>query len=158
MVRDLVGDTLSGEAKMTEQIDRRCRFTKLILAKNKPVRPDVFIPALTAAGLDGKAPQALAKDIGLIGFILLIALATVVGLQYSDTETALERAYRECGLCGSDRAEVDRQIENKRRSRLTRDEEIELYYSTGKRLDLEPCLPCVEAVLDAAGKEKENTP
>ena len=30
-----------------------------------------------------------------LGIILLIALATVVALQYSDTEPASERAYRE---------------------------------------------------------------
>ncbi len=85
---------------------------------------------------------------------LLAAVAIVVASQYL-RETTTKRAYRICAACGLEPDEIDQQIQNKSRSTLSRAEEIELYHSTGKPGDdLAPCLPCVEAVLDAAGEEK----
>ncbi len=92
-----------------------------------------------------------------LGFILIIALATVVALQYLDTETAIERCYRECELCGLRRGEVAVMIQNILTSRLTREEQIERYESTAREGDnVAPCLPCVEAVLDVAEKEQAS--
>ena len=47
-----------------------------------------------------------------LGVILLIALATVVALQYLQTEATIDRCYRECGLCGLSRGEVARLIQD----------------------------------------------
>ena len=94
-----------------------------------------------------------------LGIILLIALAVVVALQYLDTETAIERCYRECELCGLRRGEVAVMIQNILTSRLTREQQIERYESTAKDGDdLAPCLPCVEAVLDLTDEMKEDMP
>ena len=89
-----------------------------------------------------------------LGIILLIVLVAVVAFQYLRTETATERAYRECGLWGLDRSEIARLLHDVARSPLTREQQTELYESTAKDGDdVKPCLPCVEAVMDAAGVE-----
>ncbi len=94
----------------------------------------------------------------IIRLVLLAAIAIVVASQYL-RETTTKRAYRICAACGLEPDEIDRQIENKSQSTLSREEEINLYHSTGKPGDdLAPCLPCVEAVLDAAGKVERSTP
>lgn len=90
-------------------------------------------------------------------YLVIVAAVLIPALRIRDVETATERAYRICGECGLEPDEIDRQIENKSRSTLSREEEIKLYHSTGKLGDdLPPCLPCMEAVLDAAKQVKEN--
>ena len=77
----------------------------------------------------------------------------------SQSEWVLTRTTRECGLCGLSRGEVATMIQNILTSRLTREQQIELYESTAKDGDaLAPCLPCVEAVLDLTDEMKEDMP
>ena len=94
-----------------------------------------------------------------LGFILVIALATVVALQYLDTEAPIDRAYRECELCGLERGEVARMIQTVLTSPLTRKQQIYRYLATGEPGDGKAaCLPCVEAVLDLTDEMKEDMP
>ncbi len=68
------------------------------------------------------------------------------------TETPTQRAYRECRPCGLSESEIDQRINDYRHSTLTREELIKLFEATFA--DDEDghfgCMPCVEAVLDAA--------
>lgn len=89
-----------------------------------------------------------------LGIIVIIALATVVALQYLEPEATLDRCYYECELCGLSRGEVARMIQTVATSPLTRKQQIYRYLATGEPGDGKAaCLPCVEAVLDAAGVE-----
>ena len=91
------------------------------------------------------------------GYAALVLLAIFVAEQYLHSETLTERAYRICEACGLESDKIDRQIENKSRSTLSRAEEIELYHSTGKPRDaLAPCVPYVHAVVNARGSEKND--
>ena len=66
------------------------------------------------------------------------------------------RAFRICEACGLEDDEIASLIDVKSRSSLSREQEIELFDSTFKGnyqwANSEMCLPCVEAVLDAAEK------
>jgi hypothetical protein len=61
-------------------------------------------------------------------------------------------AYDLCGACGLTQGEVEKIIDDAARSALTEDQQRELYFATFEdREDAGACLPCVEAVLTAAG-------
>ena len=62
--------------------------------------------------------------------------------------------YAICDDCGLERNEIDERTETMRNAgkERTRAELVEEYYATDdERREAEPCRPCVEAVLDAAG-------
>lgn len=62
------------------------------------------------------------------------------------------RAYRLCVACGLTGDEIDRLIDTKRHAGQTREQQLDLFYATFEaRADAEPCEPCAEVVLDAAG-------
>ena len=101
----------------------------------------------------------MARHTKTILAVAWIPVAFVVGLWLGYArpwETATERAYRLCGECGQPAEIVDWLIDSNRHSTLTRAESIALWESTytdGDKLKEahELCMPCVEAVLDAAG-------
>ena len=73
-------------------------------------------------------------------------------------ESTTDRAYRRCSHCGLDRSEVDLMIDDCRHSVLDRARLTAMWEATfdapdrletGRKL----CLPCAEAILDAAGAE-----
>ena len=69
--------------------------------------------------------------------------------------TPTQQAYAECRLCGLTIAEIDKLIDTIRQRALTREEELRLFDSTFTEDEHGPegCMPCVEAILDAAGVE-----
>lgn len=65
-------------------------------------------------------------------------------------ESRTDVAYRICGACGFDSSEVDQLIGTARHSTLSHEENLELYRSTfDRRANVELCIDCAEAVLDA---------
>ena len=67
-------------------------------------------------------------------------------------ESATERAYRTCSECGLDAGEVDRLIDTMRHSALTREQGLELFFSTfDEPAAAELCVPCAETIMHAAG-------
>lgn len=66
--------------------------------------------------------------------------------------------YAICGECGLTEVEIDVMIQSKRASSLNREEQIAAWESTYDdpvelAAERDSCLPCVEAVLDAAEVE-----
>jgi hypothetical protein len=86
---------------------------------------------------------------------LLVVLVGASGTLIFDkgAETPTQRAYNECRPCGLTEAEIDELIDTRRHSTLSREESIELFKSTFTEDEHGPegCMPCVEAVLEAAG-------
>jgi len=82
-----------------------------------------------------------------------IAVVLIGGsaFRYFNHETPLERAYRECHSCGIGAAEVDVWVDDCRHSVLDREGLLAMFEVTGGQRDREACLPCVEAVVEAAG-------
>ncbi len=67
-------------------------------------------------------------------------------------ETLTQRAHRLCDECGLDDDEIDRLIDEFRDPRLSREQALALFFDTFENpADGEPCMPCVEAVLDIPG-------
>ena len=68
-------------------------------------------------------------------------------------ESDTQRAHRLCEGCGLGPGDVGGLIDNVRHSTLTREENLDLFYGTFEdQADAEACVPCAEAVLDAAGE------
>ena len=64
----------------------------------------------------------------------------------------MQRAHRICGQCGLGPVVVDELIDTMRHSTLTREQNLELFFGTFEDpSDAELCLPCAEAVAQAAG-------
>ena len=86
--------------------------------------------------------------------ILFIVVAVLSGELVLDGEpTQVQIAYAECADCGLSRTEVDGMIYNSRHARLDREGQIELFKATftSDEPGPEDCLPCTEAILEAAG-------
>ena len=93
------------------------------------------------------------RRLKLVGVTVLAALVMVFWSRSERPATPTEVAYRICGECGLDVAEVYRLIEDMRHSTLSREENLELFRDTfERREDAELCIDCAEAVLDAAGR------
>ena len=91
----------------------------------------------------------------LLAIMLALAVAVFVVRRFGarPQETPTDVAYRICGACGLDAAEVDKLIDDARRSTLSREENLQLFRATFEmREDAELCVGCAEAVLDAAGR------
>jgi len=74
-------------------------------------------------------------------------------------ESPLDLAYRLCGPCGLEPGDVDTLIDNSRHAKLTREKQVRLIedtYVDSSKLERarELCLPCIEAVLDAAFEDQ----
>ncbi len=96
-------------------------------------------------------------DRRIVAFFFMMA----VGLAFIwwETEKVIDdtnnEAYLECMLCYIGVTEVDWMIEKSEQAMLTRDELVALYhdaFDNGEVIAAEPCTPCVEAILDVAGK------
>ena len=105
----------------------------------------MFIPFPTRIGERSGKPTS-------IGLTMLMVVFVGVWLAYGRPwESATQRAYRECALCGIDAADVNQWIDDNAHSMLTREESAELYRATvDDHAEVELCRPCVEAVLGAA--------
>lgn len=89
----------------------------------------------------------------LIGIVLFVAVPLVS--RYVLSSKRPSDVYELCGECGLTEAEIDRMIEAKRQSPLSRAEEIAAFEATftdpGGQASAE-CLACAELILDRAGK------
>ena len=89
----------------------------------------------------------------LVASIVLVLIALPVGRWVTSRplEASIERAYQLCGECGLAPDEVGRLITGLKGTTLTREQAAELYRDTfEKPEDAELCLPCAEAVAEAA--------
>lgn len=91
---------------------------------------------------------------------LTFLVARVTNGPSTTPESPLDLAHHLCGQCNLEAGEVDTLIDNARHAGLTRDEQIRLFeeaYIDGAKLDAarELCMPCVEAVLDAAFEDQQ---
>lgn len=93
------------------------------------------------------------RIVSLIGVAVALAGVAAWVVQARPWESMTDRAYRECAACGIDAPAVNKWIDDFAHSTLSREESVELYLATFEdRDDAEPCRPCVDAVLDAAGR------
>lgn len=77
---------------------------------------------------------------------MLAALGVVFSPRSESPPTPTDLAYRICGACGFDVAEVEKLIDNMRYSTLSREQNLELFRSTfERREDAELCIGCAEA-------------
>ncbi len=87
---------------------------------------------------------------------LCLPVALALGMTFRSTrpwESPDQRAVRVCRQCGLADAKIECLIDTMRDSPASREKKLEAFYATfPKRAHAEPCLPCVEAVLDAAGR------
>ena len=91
----------------------------------------------------------------LAASIVLVVIAWPAGryVKSRPWESPIKRAYRHCGECGLARDEIGNLIVGLSGTTVTRGHAIELYRATfDKPEDAELCLPCAEAVVDAALK------
>ena len=88
-------------------------------------------------------------------FVAVVLIGGSAFRYFSSRESPIERAYRECQLCGIGAAEVDQWIDDCRHSTLDRDGLLALFEATGGERDREACRPCVQAVIEAGGIEPE---
>ena len=93
------------------------------------------------------------RRLTLAGVVVLVALGVTFRPRSERPATPTDVAYRICGACGLDVAEVDGLIDTMRHSMLSREENLDLFRDTfARREDAELCIGCAEAVLDAAGR------
>ena len=70
-----------------------------------------------------------------------------------ETGESVASVYGLCGECGLSREETEELISTVRATDGSREKLLESFYATFKqRVDAEPCEPCAQAVLDAAGR------
>ncbi len=73
-------------------------------------------------------------------------------------ETPTQRAHRLCSECGLDDDEIDRLMDDLGDPALTRAQALAVFFGTFENpAAAKPCLPCAQAVLDAAFMESEGT-
>jgi hypothetical protein len=88
----------------------------------------------------------------ILSVILMVGAALVLNLR---GESAARKAHRLCEDCGLTKSDTDGLIETMRGAPGSREALLESFFKTfPKRDDAEPCLPCANAVLDAANAQK----
>lgn len=92
------------------------------------------------------------------GFVATLPTTTILALaagfwlrKAQPPESPLDRANRICQDCGLTQQEVDQLIDNMHRSKLTREEKLNLFRAQfDDPSDADLCEPCATAILDAA--------
>ena len=89
----------------------------------------------------------------LIAAIVFVLIAVPFGRWVTSRplEASMARAYQVCGECGLAPDETERLIAGLEETTLTREQALALYRATFEEPnDAELCLPCAEAVVEAA--------
>lgn len=95
--------------------------------------------------LAGRSAATVVSVLSALG-LLVFCLSSESGRPPTPTDVA----YRICGACGLDIAEVDQLIDDMRHSTLSREQNLDLFRDTfEQREDAEFCIDCAQAVLDA---------
>ena len=93
------------------------------------------------------------KSASLAASILLVLVAWPAGryLKSKPWDSLIKRAYRACAECGLSPDTVGKLITELEHTTLTHDQAVELFRETfDKPENAELCLPCAEAVVEAA--------
>lgn len=97
----------------------------------------------------------MANRLKLIAAAVLVVIAIPAGRWVRHArpwESSIQRAHRLCRECGLGEDEIGRLIAAKMNAGQTREQELDSFYATFEnRANAEPCGPCAEAVLNAAG-------
>ncbi len=99
----------------------------------------------------------MARRIKFAAAVGLVVIAIPAGRWMRHTrpwETPTERAHRLCDTCGLDDDQIDQLMDEFGDPTLSREQALALFLDSFENpAAAEPCMPCVEAVMDATGQE-----
>ena len=119
----------------------------------------LIVSEIDTRTMNGEPKAWIRKRTKKIVAVLVPILAAVAWFVAQPTETPIERAHRVCRECGLTNTDVRWLIDHIKDMKLSREKALRVlldtYFEDGdpqkRKQGSEQCLPCNEAILDAAG-------